>query len=604
MGVHGLTTLVRSIGLFPATSNDEEREEEVLLQEGNCNEVKIPPGSTFAIDGPGLVFYIYKIAYYQHYNETVELFQRQEKQQQRQDGNTNYQNYSDIRDLVRKWDKPKSTRIKNKEHFEDESHLITNLIPSLLSLHKIKSMTNKILDAFVLKHDLDLKIYLDGKLSRMKFHTKESRCEKILDETHNLRKFFQNNILPPSFLNNGWSKSTEGNGSKLQIPSAEVFLREFPIPLLLFDEVVHAMDLYAQNHEVHASSNRIVRIIQCKEEADRFVALQSATDLDNTTYAVGSDSDYMIYGFSAEIRDTMKTIGDPSVLYLPLDYLKWDNTRALTAVIVTRLQIATALGMGEDALMEASIVMGNDYTSPFFADKKCKTNTNFHTEIEVGGRLSSVDVVHHINSLGDSYKIESKNEMLQCSIDFTRDIYQFRDIKQYPFDIDIGSDADTEEGALNDDVDIDIDHYFGITDISFERSRIAVKSMLKTDKCRETLEKQVLASFHTFDQMTYDLLQNTMKRTSKITNGETQLGTKAIPTNVSWKNVLISTLFEKALSLTLRERRRLSIGGNSPSDLFDIISFFVGLDEGKSNDNIGKELCIIDLFRNCCSDNL
>ena len=61
--------------------------------------------------------------------------------------------------------------------------------------------------------------------------------------------------------------------------------------------------------------------------------------------------------------------------------------------------------------------------------------------------MSSVDVVHHINSLGDSYKIESKNEMLQCSIDFTRDIYQFRDIKQYPFDIDIGSDADTEEGV-------------------------------------------------------------------------------------------------------------------------------------------------------------
>ena len=137
------------------------------------------------------------------------------------------------------------------------------------------------------------------------------------------------------------------------------------------------------------------------------------------------------------MRHTMNSIGDPSVLYLPLDYLKWDLSEELEGVVVKRSDVATVVGVEENMLLEASIVMGNDYTAPFLVERKFRKSTNFHNDAESSGRISTVEVLQHLSLLGESYKIQSDHELRHLSIEFTRDSYQFRNINHYPSDIDI-----------------------------------------------------------------------------------------------------------------------------------------------------------------------
>ena len=348
MGVRGLTSLLQSVGILPSSSKPSSSKPSSSKPTTNHdeewhNKSRIVPGSLLAIDGSGLIFYIYQQTYYQHYYDMIHL--------------------------------------QHKENpFDDEIHFIKNLIPSILPFKKIKTMTKYILDTLVYIHDINLKIYLDGDISRMKVKTKRGRSDKIRIQNQNLRNFFQRNNLPRSFeeccrKNAQQNVSYKNNNNvdnddddddddvvdNFHLPSPDIFLEEFPIPNRLFDEIIHVIDEYIQSHDMNVNSTRIVRLIQCDEEADRYVALQSAADFDNMTYAVGNDFDFMLYGSPGT-----------SVLYVPLNSLDWDNNNNnnnnnddnydddLRGIVVTRKQVANYFGITEKMFIEASIAMGND----------------------------------------------------------------------------------------------------------------------------------------------------------------------------------------------------------------------------------------------------
>ena len=562
MGVRGLTSFVRSLGVLPSQTEETKTDSKETVSK--CNNYRtIEKGCTLAVDGSGLVFYIYRQAYYQHYREVMLLCEQNEQTQS----------------------------------FDDDMHFITNLIPTFLQLHKIKAKTNEILHLLVNKHDLNVKIYLDGSLSRMKQSTQDDRNQKIAAQYSNLRLTFQKEILPPSFRK-GQSGNNMNSTSNLTIPTAESLMSDYPIPKLLFDEVLETMDVFSRNHELNASNSRIIELIHCDEEADRYVALQSAADLENTTYAVGSDSDYMLYGFPADIRQSMSFIGDPSVMYIPFEYLSFQADH-LVGLVISRSMIASAVGIDEDALLEASIILGNDYTKPFVLDLNFKKTANFFQDTETDeerSRLKPADVIEHLSLLGSDYKVCSEHDLFQLSIDFTRDLYQFKQIDTYPLDIDVSIDIDIDkEGDVGsdhreDNIDSDLT---GIQKYDFTPSISAVEEMEKGDTSKQTICHQVLASFQS-DHNVHNLLQSTFEfRADYGDDISKHVGESIFPKTASWRFLSMGMICEEAISVTLRQRVLKGEQAYAPSDLFEMSNYLaVCHDSAEEADlNSDEETC-------------
>lgn len=298
MGVHGLTKHLKEHGLLPSFT---EETGEVFC---SLPETVVEPGSTLAIDGSGLAFRIYRLAYFEHYKFVM----------------------------------------SQRKLYEDDFHLITHLLPIMLDLKKIKQVTDEMMRLLIYTHKVNVSIYLDGNKQPMKVKTKASRDERKMMEDNNLRRFFTKQILPLSF-------GTRSRLKRVKIPDAYTFMSEFPIPILLFAQVEHCIYTWAEQYKVGGfdDSNVFFRVTQCESEADQAVAMESALDTSNRTYVIGQDSDYTIFGFPS--NDEMWVMGDLHVQYLPLDGLTVDED-SIRGYVVTRQMIAEAFDMHEDLIIE------------------------------------------------------------------------------------------------------------------------------------------------------------------------------------------------------------------------------------------------------------
>ena len=97
-------------------------------------------------------------------------------------------------------------------------------------------------------------------------------------------------------------------------------------------------------------------------------------DVTNRTFAVGQDSDYLVFGFPSHHH--LWTTGDLHVQYLLLDSLTIDESE-VTGYFITRKHLAEEFHMEEDLIAEATILVGNDYTKSFVLDSVLRKQVNF-----------------------------------------------------------------------------------------------------------------------------------------------------------------------------------------------------------------------------------
>ena len=289
MGVLGLTSLLREHGLFPSAT---------FSPQAFCSALDlqtIDAGSTLAIDGLGFVFYIYRRAYREHYMQII----------------------------------------KEQHRYKDVRHLISALLPSMLDLKRIHSITGTLFRWIVQASNINVSIYWDGPKQPWKGMTRKKRHKDRGRMKCSLENFFTKHLLPSSFH--------ARNQERMAIPDAQAFLQEFPMPPLLICQVQHSIEAF-RNECQHGLEEGTVRITYCRGEADASVARESAMDTTNRTFCVGQDSDYCVFGSLDQACE---------VQYMPLDGMSIEAD-GVRGYVLTRRRIAEEFHIAEHLIVEVS----------------------------------------------------------------------------------------------------------------------------------------------------------------------------------------------------------------------------------------------------------
>ena len=193
--------------------------------------------------------------------------------------------------------------------------------------------------------------------------------------------------------------------------------------ILLPSKVSKRLALQFSNVAVAAPSSETlavavfsVTMMQCDEEADREVAKASADD--PNCYCVGLDSDFCLF---------------PSIRYVPLNTLDASGS-VVTACVVTRAELAEQLYLPtEPSMVEFAILMGNDYVG-----NSKEAQLDFcSTKVE--------EILDYLREQGSDYRVSSTLPQVQLAIEFTRALYEFRELSEFPLDEE-SEKEDSEDG--------------------------------------------------------------------------------------------------------------------------------------------------------------
>eukprot|EP01036_Dinobryon_divergens_P034678 gene34678-44844_t len=227
------------------------------------------------------------------------------------------------------------------------------------------------------KFGLTVKIYFDGRISRMKESTVIKRIAKNEEAWLNLQNYCQSGIRCRQ--------------------------DDLPIPPLFFDQIRTTLETLN------------VDIISCKEEADQEIAKACALMNSNLT---SSDCPYVTFGSLSK----------------PVGY-----SDGCMARVWRRSELAADLCLSESQFVELALLIGNDYTGVFPRSQlQLHTETSSCIHISCGDdncSLNAIDVmVKYIQSLPSDYKLTSSNTSLQIALEYSRALYELGDILNYPED--------------------------------------------------------------------------------------------------------------------------------------------------------------------------
>lgn len=439
-------------------------------------------------------------------------------------------------------------------------------------------------------HHLHLHIFLDGDQQPGKDLTRAKREERKRAEESALRNFFQHKILPASFSRVFWNKGGGGREG-LEIPEAHVFLQEFPVPTLLFEEVYHVcfdkMAIMVKGGKCDDDDVVVgggCKVIQCRGEADAMVAMASAMDISNQTFAVGQDSDYLVFGYP--LHHVLWSLGDVHVQYLPLDSLVIQKEEGVFGHVVTRKQVAEEFHVSEDDVVEAAILAGNDYTL-FMHDLKLNKSVNFFQRQCHGKkkmkRYHLTEIMEEVSEL-KGFQVESSDAEQQLWIDFSRDLYHFRDISGYmdkvkdrkhvKEDMDVGMDGRSLTALqrnANDDMTV--------TNIDFEAFHELLLRQSELYSELPCIRSQIMAPFHELMSEDEDFLQ-VLRETMDVMSSDS-LKYDTIPNGLEWKDYILAEVFQRSILNALRlQSTDKELGSNyAPSKIFDHLSFYHAITE-------------------------
>lgn len=425
MGVHGLTGLLGRSG--------------VVRADDPSAAIALAPGSTLAIDGNGLVFHIFRLAYHRHRKSVLSTWQE------------------------------KSLRAQS-------------LLPTFTPLKLVDEVATSYLLELTATHGMHLRIFFDGPDQRMKWRARGLRKERREDDWENVRQLCVNGVMPEegggtskfrssarrqareherranTFPEDGGDDDGDEDApaqKNKDLAEVEMYLSSFPHSPLVLNQIERSVWAFADTMGTLLPQGSI-EAVQCEGEADADVARASAADATGGTYALAHDSDYLIYGFdgSAEGRSG----GAKYVTFGQVDPFK-ETLRA--GGVLTRSSVAEKLGLPSGAAMvELSVLLGNDYTGPLLRHndrKKCKMyweslrwrraekerGSNNEEGASTEGeklppedelsRFDAREVVEHVaEKAGEGMTLTSDNEELRAAIEFSYALYSFGDISRFP----------------------------------------------------------------------------------------------------------------------------------------------------------------------------
>jgi hypothetical protein len=197
--------------------------------------------STFYVDGSGLAFYLYRVAYARHTAQVLNRKSAGSGGGRRRSSST-------------------SCQCSAKRLTPDQA---TKLLPNLLPLSRLDEVTREFVTTLQKKHHIILKIYFDGEFRReAKAFTDEERRRRRPSEWSALQQYCCNGVVPTVDKVCEWD-------------------REFPKNRFFIEQIKYTLRLLQ------------VETVVCKEEADAELASMAAAT--PNSYVVGLDTDFCFF---------------------------------------------------------------------------------------------------------------------------------------------------------------------------------------------------------------------------------------------------------------------------------------------------------------------
>ena len=592
MGVQGLTQFLKSRGIFAPIEKTGTKKKSKNRDNDIAQKIYLPSNSTLAIDGCGLDFHIRKIAY--------ESFVKC--------SNENSTNPDDI------------------------------ILPFLMPYATIESSVNTFMSILVTKSKLKkINIYFDGvddvTTLRMKAGTKKKRRKQREDQFNNLQQFCDNDVLPIGcYSNNSLRRPVDKRQCKFRNPNtkkgnnkgdvATNCLNSFPNGWLVSHQFRASLKQWEESYP------NLVEIIDCIGEADRVIALASVSDRTGKTFALGNDSDYLIYGSldfnNEEVGIDEMTKGRGEVLYVPLESLEFSPKGSIKGRVLKRNEIAEAFEMPTATLMvELSILLGNDYTGCYLRDGRKETRKRFrkslvwnicndtnnicipfnnndqYEEVPTKNLSDPNSVIELINSMGPHLRVSSTDPRLEKAIQFSRSLYGFEDTSA--FTLENTTTLDCEKNmtrSLIPLLDLDFLKAVNISNMSIQEATIILFKL-----CLEkvpTLRKDIKVSNNICSIADENIYLEALRLvfTNLSPSGEENRppNPPSTPYNLCWRNVQMSFVIDKCVSVAFKSlHQHLERENLQPLHLFDHALFHHSI-ETLSSENLSHENFITQIM--------
>ena len=287
--------------------------------------VRIPQGSELHIDGYGLCFHLYSVAYARHLDSVLGGPQHQRHQR-----STGYL-HSPERPCARY-----NTSNNNNPTSALSPAQIRHVLPTFLPLQLLSQVTKEFVSSLQQGSNntpMQLIVYWDGDQRYVfKTATDQNRRAGVTDLWSHYQQYCLYGRMPPVATICEWEKTA------------------MPKHRLFATQVLHTLQTMSSN------SNNTLRQVFCHEEADHVMA-RAVTGRPNA-YLVGYDSDFCFF---------------PDCNYVPITTLEVHSSShgVVTACVLRRDAIAQSLNMPKsddgEILIELAILMGNDYIDPYTA---------------------------------------------------------------------------------------------------------------------------------------------------------------------------------------------------------------------------------------------
>ncbi len=370
MGVHGITQFLEDKGILPSRSTDcccpklwQEWQSSMAFREVNIIPSLhiIPPKSKLLIDGNGLVFHLYQIAYSRHMKSTF----------------------------------PSCTSGSCPKIKSLNSTDIAKAIPCMMPLTLVRQVTDEFV-ATLCQQDLKLQCFWDGPARAFKSKTLQKRDIQREQEWAALQTFCTDGTLH--------MKPTE---------TVCGCIRQFPFSRLFLLSVKQAL----QSHSIH--------MVQCDDEADIALAREATGDPD--AFVLGQDSDFLFY---------------KDIQYIPFRGIYMPLTTTpnfrIQAVCLTRSNVADALGLDDEDMVELAILLGNDYIDPMTLDVPTDLRN-------ITDRITYLQM-----KCKEHYQVQSKDKSTQV-LQYVRSLYNLQDDMESFLDSNEDLDGSAESGSAEMD---------------------------------------------------------------------------------------------------------------------------------------------------------
>ena len=378
MGVHGLSGRIKSV---IATAKEQQQQ---------LNE-----GSTLCVDGDGLIFELFKLSYRQHYKNIITNFAEHPSKQL-------------------------------------QSQL---LLPMFTPLSLIDKTTTSYLQNLTLNHGMHLQIFFDGPDQFMKYRQRLRRRDRRNEEWEHTRQLCIHGILPE--IKAGQSRSAarrqarahRNNSDDQTSDDADFFLSSFPYSPLAFLQIKRSIREFANLSSVLFRGS--IQLINCKGEAD--VAVAKAASLNQSAYALANDTDYLIYGAEDE---------EKVVKYVMFNQINPSDEK-ISGTILTRSEISHSIGLFcAQAMIEVSILLGNDYTGPLLRHGESKKQKEYWASLrwKRGSEMDTLPnldneiqpIIDHVGGrVIDGWTLTSVIEELNLVIEYSYALYSFRNTESF-----------------------------------------------------------------------------------------------------------------------------------------------------------------------------